>query len=65
MGVSSLLRLGGFDTSSEKQRHEEDALSAMMLVRRYLNAPGRAVRVRFAPGGPPPSVDKEDGVAEA
>ena len=37
----------GFQSTKEKQQHKEDALAAMLLVRRYLNKPGLAVRVRL------------------
>jgi RNase H-fold protein (predicted Holliday junction resolvase) len=37
----------GFQSTREKQQHKEDALAAMLLVRRYLNKPGLAVRVRL------------------
>ena len=32
------------------QKHQEDAVSAMVLVRRYLTVPGLAVRVRLRGG---------------
>ncbi len=34
-------------SSLSLQRRQEDSLAAMVLVRRFLNSPGRAVRVRL------------------
>ena len=45
--IDSSTRRTGFQSTREKQQHKEDALAAMMLVRRYLNKPGLGVRVRL------------------
>ncbi|GAX78626.1 hypothetical protein CEUSTIGMA_g6065.t1 [Chlamydomonas eustigma] len=48
MGVKdSKVREDGFTSTKDKKENQEDSLSAMILVRRYLNCPGRAVRVKL------------------
>lgn len=45
--LDSESRRSGFQSTRDKQLHKEDAVAAMLLVRRYLNKPGLAVRVRL------------------
>ena len=46
------------------QKHQEDALSAMMLVRRYLNKPGLAVRVRLRGQPTMPQLQDNNGAPQ-
>lgn len=45
--IDSSTRRTGFQSTREKHKNKEDALAAMLLVRRYLNKPGLGVRVRL------------------